>query len=65
VFSSGSYSGAVELGERQRLSIPEALVSKPFQNYYRKAREGRAVHLDEGLYADFVASIRVDTVSGT
>jgi len=34
------HSGAAELGERLRLSILEALVSKSFQQYYRKATEG-------------------------
>jgi hypothetical protein len=65
LFSGGSLSGAVELRERLRLSIPEALVSKPFQHYYRKATEGRAVHLDEGLYADFVEAMRVDIANVT
>jgi hypothetical protein len=29
------------------------------------AREGQAMHLDEGLYVDFVAAMRVDTAGGT
>jgi hypothetical protein len=36
------HSGAAEFGERLRLSIPEALVSKSFEQYYRKVWEGRA-----------------------
>jgi hypothetical protein len=53
------------LGERLRLPFPEELVLKPFQHYYRKAREGRVVHLDEGLYVDSVAAMRVDIASVT
>jgi hypothetical protein len=51
------YSGAIELGERICL-IPTSLVSKPFQSYYRKAREGRAVHLDESLIAKDFTSMK-------
>jgi hypothetical protein len=40
----------------------KAFVSKPFQHYYRKAMEGRAVHLDDGLYDDSVEAMRVDTI---
>jgi hypothetical protein len=48
------------LGERLRLSTPALSVSKPFQSYYRKAREGRAVHLDESLFAEFVVAMMID-----
>jgi hypothetical protein len=40
-------------------------VSKPFQSYYRRAREGRAVHLDESSFAESVAAMRIDIVSDT
>jgi hypothetical protein len=52
---------AAELEERLCLFFPEVLGSKPFQHFYRKAREGRAVHLDGGSYVDSVAVMRVDT----
>jgi hypothetical protein len=55
-FSSGdSFSGAAALGERLRLSTTASSVSKSFQSYYRRAREGRAMHLDESLFAESVA----------
>jgi esterase/lipase superfamily enzyme len=54
------HSRAAELGERLRLSILEALVSKSFQQYYRKATEGWPVHLDEGLFVDPVEAMIVD-----
>jgi hypothetical protein len=34
-------------------------VSKPFQKYYRKAKEGRSWHLDENLFAKSVAAMRL------
>jgi hypothetical protein len=60
LFSSGSSSRAAEVGERLRLSSPMASISKPFQNYFRKAREGRAMKMDECLFYDYVASMRLD-----
>jgi hypothetical protein len=41
-----------------------ALISKLFQNNYRKAREGRAVKMDERLFFDSVATMRLDFASG-
>jgi len=47
-----------ELGERLRsASVPT--VSKPFQKYYRKAREGRSGHLDENLVAESMVALSV------
>jgi hypothetical protein len=64
LFSNGSSLGAAELGERLCLSHPVASISKPFQNYYKKAREGRAVQMDEGLFSEFVAAVRLDFAGG-
>jgi len=52
LFSNGSSLGAAELGERLCLS------------HYRKAREGRAVQMDEGLFSEFVAAVRLDFAGG-
>jgi hypothetical protein len=41
------------------------LVSKLFQSYYRRAREGRVVHLDESLFAEKVVAMRTDIVGET
>jgi hypothetical protein len=41
------------------------VVSKPFQSYYRRAREGRAVHLDESLFAETMAAMRTNIVNET
>jgi hypothetical protein len=41
-----------------------SLESKPFQKYYRKAREGRIVHLDENLFLESVEALRPVSVSG-
>ncbi len=35
-----------------------------FQKYYRKAREGRVVKLDESLFSNFVAAMRSDFAGG-
>jgi hypothetical protein len=51
LFSGGSSSRVAEVGERVHLSCPIALISKPFYNYYRKAREGRAVKMDKHLFS--------------
>lgn len=53
------------MGERLCLSTPALSVSKPFQSYYRRAREGRAVHLDESPFAESVAAMRIDIVGDT
>jgi hypothetical protein len=37
-------------------------VAKLFQSYYRRAREGRVVHLDESLFAETMAAMRTDIV---
>jgi hypothetical protein len=47
-----------ELGERLRFALVPT-VSKPFQKYCWKAREGRSGHLDENLVAESIAAIRV------
>jgi hypothetical protein len=51
LFFGGSSSRVAEVGERLHLYCPMALISKPFYNYYRKAREGRAVKMDEHLFS--------------
>jgi len=48
------------VGERLRLSRPMASISKPFQNYYGKARECRAVKMYEQLFFDSMAAMRLD-----
>lgn len=55
-----TYLGVTDLGERICLSTPASLVSKSFQSYYRKGREGRAMHLNEILVAESVAALRID-----
>jgi hypothetical protein len=47
------------LGERLLCSFYVSPISKPFQKYYRKEREGRSVHLDENLFAESVAAMRL------
>jgi hypothetical protein len=55
---SAPLSRVVELGERLRsASLPS--VSKPFQKYYRKARESRLGLLDEKLVAESMAAMRL------
>lgn len=61
-FSLVTFSSASELGERLRFSSPELLVFKPFQSYYRRAREGRSVQLDESLFVETMAAMRTDIV---
>jgi hypothetical protein len=47
-----------KLGERlYYASLPS--VSKPFQKYHRKAREGRSGHLDDKLVVESVAAMRL------
>jgi hypothetical protein len=41
-----------------------ALILKPFQNYYRKAREGRAVQMDEGLFLESMVAMRLGFTGG-
>jgi hypothetical protein len=48
-----------ELGERLCSSASVSLLSKPFQKYYRNAREGRSGHLDENLAAESMAAMRL------
>jgi hypothetical protein len=64
LFSCGSSSGAAKLGERLHRSRPMALILKPFQNYYRKAREGRAVQMDEGLFLESMVAMRLGFTGG-
>jgi hypothetical protein len=47
------------LGKRLRSSSPVLSDSKPFQKYYRKAREARKVHLDENFFADSMEVLRL------
>jgi hypothetical protein len=50
-FPFPSLSGAVELGEKIRSSLPALQSTKPFQSYYRNARdlrEGHSVKWNEG-----------------
>jgi hypothetical protein len=46
------------LGEKLCSSLPVLPISKPFQKYYRKAREGRSVQLNEDLLAESLATMR-------
>jgi hypothetical protein len=47
------------LGEKLRSSFFVSPISKPFQKYYLKAREGRSVQSDEDLLAESVAVVRL------
>jgi hypothetical protein len=47
------------LGEKLRSSYSVSLISKHFQKYYQKAREGRSVQLDDDLLAESVAAMRL------
>jgi hypothetical protein len=58
ITSSQSFSGAVELGKMLHSSSPVLSDSKPFQKYYRKAKEARKVHLDEKFFADSMEALR-------
>jgi hypothetical protein len=55
----GFFFKAVELGERLRSSFSMSPIFKPFQKYYRKAMEGQSVQLDDNLFADSVAAMRL------
>jgi hypothetical protein len=60
--SQVSFSRATEFIERLRsffFFFLVSLISKPFQKYYRKAREGRSVQLDENLFVASVAAMRL------
>jgi hypothetical protein len=46
------------LGKRLRSSSPVLSNFKPFQKYYRKAREARKEHMDENLFADSMDALR-------
>jgi hypothetical protein len=59
LFLKDSNAVNTKVGERLRSSFFVSLVSKPFQKYYQKAREGRSVHLDELLFAESVAAMRL------
>jgi len=54
IFAPSHFSGAVE---KLRSSFSVSLISKPFQKYYWKAREGQSVQLDEDLLAKSVAAM--------
>lgn len=58
ITSSQSFSGVAKLGKRLRSSSLVFSNSKPFQKYYRKAREARNVHMDENLFADSMDALR-------
>jgi hypothetical protein len=47
------------LRERLCSSFSVSLISKPFQKYYRKAREGRSMHLEKDLFAKSIAAMRL------
>jgi len=51
-------SGAAKLGEKLRSSLPVLPLPKPFQKYYRKAREGCSVQLNEDFLAKSLATMR-------
>jgi hypothetical protein len=65
LFLPVTFSGVFELGERLRFSSPVLLVSKPFQSYYKRAREGRAMHLDESLFVEMMATMGTNIVGET
>lgn len=46
------------MGKRLCSSSPVLSNSKPFQKYYRKAREARDLHMDENLFADSMEALR-------
>jgi hypothetical protein len=47
------------LCERIRSSFSVSPISKPFHKYYRKAREGGSVQLDDNLFAKSVVAMRL------
>jgi hypothetical protein len=57
-----SFSGAVELEKRLRLSSPVLSDSKPFRTYFRKAREARKMHLDGLSVADALEALRPSAI---
>lgn len=57
--SQVSFSGATELRENLCSYFYVLPISKPFQKYYRKAREGRSVQLEDNLFAESVARMRL------
>jgi hypothetical protein len=59
IASSQSFLGATELGKRLWSSSPMLSDSKPFQKYYRKARETRKVHWARILFADYMEALRL------
>jgi len=59
LFPFPSLSRAAKLGEKIHSSLPTLQSTKPFQRYYRKARdlrEGHSVKWNEGLLADSLAA---------
>ncbi len=55
-------SGAAELGEKIRSSLPLMHNSNPFQQYYRRAREfreGHSVKWNEGLLSDSLEATKM------
>lgn len=65
-FPFPSLSGAAELGEKIRSSLPTVQSTKPFQSYYQKAmdlREGHSAKWNEGLLADSLAASKMPICS--
>jgi hypothetical protein len=58
ITSSQSFSGAAKLGKRLCFSSSVLSNSKPFQKYYRKAREVKKVHMDENFFVDSMEALR-------
>jgi hypothetical protein len=59
IFAPSHFFGAAELGEKFHSYFSASPISKPFQKYYRKAREDRLVQLDDDLLAESVAAMRL------
>jgi len=62
-FAPLSLDGAVGLGEKLRSSLP-VVVSKPFQCYYRRAkepREGHSVKWNDELFSDSPEAMKMST----
>jgi len=63
-----SPSGEAVLGEKIRCSLPVLQPSKPFQRYYRKARElrvGHSVKWNDVLLADSLVALKTPVCKGT
>jgi hypothetical protein len=61
-FAPTPLSGVADLGEKIRSSLPLLYNSKPFQHYYRRARElreGHSVKWNEGLLSDSLEATKM------